>query len=294
MFTGIVLAALGATGLVQQTDTIVQTNGATGLELEVFQGQVVVQTWDRDAVRIQADHSGSNTVSIRRQGDLITVEPDVERGYGFAHTMDFELTVPRGFDLSLEGVGLGVDIAGVEGEIEVTTAHGPITVRGGRGSIVLESVNGPVHLEGARGDMEVVGVSGGVTIRDCSGDIYAESVGGDLIFENVTSSDVEAGTVGGALRYEGTIENGGHYTFGSHAGSITLHLPSNMNAEIETLTLAGDIEIDFPGAPSEPERGRGVRGLRKKEMAFQVGNGSARIEAETFAGTIRILRAGGM
>jgi DUF4097 and DUF4098 domain-containing protein YvlB len=294
MFTGIILAAFGAAGLVQQTDTIVETGGADRLELEVFQGQVVVRTWDRDAVRIQAEHSPSHGVEIHRSGDAITVEPDVERGYGFAHTMDFEITVPRAFDLSLEGVALGVDIVGSEGEIEVTTAHGSIDVQGGRGSIILESVNGPVRLEGARGDMEIVGVSGGVTIMDCAGDIYAESVGGDLSFENVTSSDVEAGTVGGTLRYTGTIEDGGSYAFGSHAGSIWLNLPSTINAEIEALTLVGDIEIDLPGAPSGPESERGLPGLRKKEMSFEVGNGSARIEVETFAGTIRIQRTGGM
>jgi DUF4097 and DUF4098 domain-containing protein YvlB len=294
MFSGIVLAAFGVAGLVQQTDTIVQAEGAARLELEVFQGQVVVQTWDRDAVRIQADHGGSLGVDVHRSGGTIVVEPDVERGYGFAHTMDFEITVPVGLDLSLEGVALEVDIRGSEGEIEVTTAHGAITVQGGRGSIVLESVNGPILLEGARGDMEVVGVAGGVTILDCSGDIYAESVGGNLSFENVTSSDVEAGTVGGTLRYDGTIEDGGSYSFGSHAGSIWLTLPSTMNAEVETLTLAGDIEIDFPGAPSEPESEKGLPGLRKKEMHFEVGNGSARIEVETFAGTIRIQRTGGM
>ena len=65
-------------------------------------------------------------------------------------------------------------------------------------------------------------------------------------------------------------------------------IPLKMN-----LALAGDIEIDYPGAPTEPTRGHGIPGLSEKELTFEVGTGSARIEAETFAGYIHILRQGG-
>jgi hypothetical protein len=293
MFTGIVVGALSAVAIFQPTDTIVQANGATGLELELFQGEVVVRTWDRDAVQIHADHSESFTIEISRSGSTIYVEPDAERGFGFASSVDFELTVPRGFNLNLEGVALAVDISGSEGEVEVTTVHGPIRLEGGRGSIVLESVNGPVHVEGAQGEIEVVGIAGGVTFLNCEGDIYAESVGGDLILEGITSSDVEVASVGGTLRYDGTIEDGGSYNFGSHGGSIWLTLPPSINARIEALTLAGDIEIDYPGAPTEAVRSGGIHGLHEKEFSFEIGTGSARIEIESFGGQIHIQRRGG-
>lgn len=221
------------------------------------------------------------------------VEPEAERGLGLLQDVDFEITVPRAFDLSVEGVALDVDIQGSEGQIEVATVHGPIRVLGGRGSIVLESVNGEIHLEGAGGDMEVTGVAGGVTILNCSGDLLAESVGGEMRLEGIVSSDVEAGTVGGTLRYEGSIQDGGMYNFGSHGGSIWLYLPANMNAEVDVVTLAGDIEIDYPGAPSEPSRGGNIPGLNEKELSFQVGTGSASIEVESFGGMIRIFARGG-
>ena len=46
------IGALSAAALVQQTDTIVQANGASRLSLDSFQGEVVVATWDRDAVQV--------------------------------------------------------------------------------------------------------------------------------------------------------------------------------------------------------------------------------------------------
>ncbi len=293
MLTGIVIGALSAAAFIPQTDTIVQANGASRLELESFQGRVVVRTWDRDAVQVGADHTASHSVRIRRSGRTIWVEPEVERGLGISHAVDFHLTVPVGFDLAIEGVALDVDVQGIEGEVEVGTVHGPIRVMGGRGSITLESVNGAIHLEGAEGDIEVDGVAGEVTILNCAGPIYAESVGGTLTLKGISSSDVELVTVGGTLRYEGTIENEGSYSFASHGGQIWLHLPPAVNAQVEVVSLAGDIEVDYPGAPSEPRAGRRIPGLNEKELRFQLGNGSARIEVETFGGTIHILRAGG-
>ncbi len=293
MLTGIVVGALSAAALIQPTDTIVQVNGATRLELESFQGKVVVRTWDRDAVQVQAEHSDRHSIRVRRSGNVISVEPDVERGLSFANAVDFELTVPRAFDLNIEGIMLDVDIDGIQGEVEVGTVHGPIRVSGGSGSVVLGSVNGTIDLEGASADMEITGVAGAVTIRNCNGDLYAESIGGALTMEGIRSSDVEAGTVGGTLRFEGDVLDGGRYNFGSHVGEIWLRLPTSMNADVEIVTLAGDIEVDLPGAPSEPTRAEGYPGLNKKELAFQMGNGSARIEVETFGGTVHIQRRGG-
>ena len=293
MLTGFVIGALSAAVLVQPTDTIVQAEGATRLAVESFQGQVVIRSWDRDAVQIRADHPDTYSVSVKRSGSTISVEPDVERGMGIGQAVDFEIMVPRRFNLNVEGIALDVDIQGTEGAVEVGTVHGPIKVVGGRGSVSVGSVNGEIHLEGVRGDLEVTGVAGGVTIRDCVGDIQAESVGGSVVMERVTSANVEVGTVGGSLRYQGTIEDGGRYNFGSHGGEIWLYLPGNINAEFEVLSLVGDIEISYPGAPTGPTAGERFPGMNQKELRFELGTGSARIEVETFGGKVHILRQGG-
>ncbi len=290
MLTGIVIGVLSASALVQQTDTTVQIDGATRLELDNLRGEVVVRVWDQDAVRVQADHRSSRRIDIDRSGRTIHVDVDVERGLGLAGSVDFRLTVPRAFDLELSGMAIDVDVEGTEGEVEVTTVNGPIRVTGGRGNITLESVNGRVEVEGAQGNLSVTGMAGGMIIRNCSGDIFAESVGGSIILENVTSSDVEAASVGGTVRFEGGVQDGGSYTFGSHGGQVWLYLPENINARVDAITLAGDIEVDFPGAPPEPTRDSGIPGLSAKELSFEIGTGSARIEVETFGGTVHILR----
>lgn len=292
MFTAILIGALSASALIQQTDTIVDARGASRLSLENFRGEVVVRTWDRDAVQIQADHPDTRYVDIEHHGSTIEIDVETERGMGFTGSVDFHLTVPAGMDLEIEGMAVEVDVQGVGGEVDISTIHGSITVVGGRGNITLESVNGSITVEGAEGDIEVTGVAGNIDLSDCSGDIMVEAVGGSVAMTGIRSRDVEAGTVGGTLRFEGEIQDGGIYTLGTHGGQIWLYLPTDINARIEAITLAGGMEVDFPGAPSEPTRNRGIPGLSEKEITFQVGNGSARVEVETFGGTIHILRAG--
>jgi DUF4097 and DUF4098 domain-containing protein YvlB len=292
MFTAIVIGALSASALLQQTDTIVDAGGARRLSLENFRGEVVVRTWDRDQVRIVADHPSSRSIEIDQHGATLSVETLTDRGLGLAGSVDFELTVPDGMDLQIEGMAVDADVEGALGEVRVETINGSIRVVGGTESIGLSSVNGDIVLEGASGEMEITGVAGGVTIRDSEGDIVVDAVGGGITLQNVRSEDIEAGTVGGSLRFEGPIMDEGIYTFGSHGGAIWLYLPPDMNATVEAITLAGDIEIDFPGAPSTPSRGEGIPGLREKEVSFTTGNGGARIEVESFGGLIHILRAG--
>jgi hypothetical protein len=292
MFSTIVVGALSAAALLQQTDTTLALEGASRVSLENFRGEVVVRTWERDAVRIRADHRSSRYVDIDRHGNTIHVEVGAERGMGLSGSVDFELMVPPNLDLAIEGMALEVDIEGTEGAVDVNTVHGNITLVGGRGAIALESVNGEINVDRAEGDMDITGVAGSVTVRNSSGDIYVEGVSGSVTLQGVTSRDIEAGTVGGSLRFDGAVEEGGVYTFGTHGGQIWLYLPEGLNARVEAVTLAGSIEIDYPGAPSEPTRERGIPGLSEKQLDFEIGNGSARIEVESFAGTIHILRAG--
>lgn len=293
MLTGIVIGALSAAALIQQTDTIVQADGASRLDLESFQGQVVVRTWDRSAVQIKAEHPDGYSVDVSRSGRTIRVEADIGEARHGLGAVDFDLTVPRSFDLNIEGIAVDVDIQGSEGSIEVMTAHGTIQVSGGRGPVTLESVNGPIQVEDVRGDLSVTGVAGQVTILNCVGDVFAESVGGALALEGITSTDVEVSTVGGDLRFEGTIDDEGRYVFGSHGGPIWLYLPSGTNAQLDVLTLAGSLEVDFPGVSAEPTRESGFPGMRGKEWSVQLGTGSAQIDVETFGGSVHILRSGG-
>ena len=91
------LVAFGALAIVagvQDTDTTFAANGARALELSNPGGQVVVRVWDRDEVRVQADHSRRTYIEIDRSSDgAIEIEPDAEMGP--ATVVDFQITIPE-------------------------------------------------------------------------------------------------------------------------------------------------------------------------------------------------------
>ena len=295
MLTPIAIGLLSAVTMVPQTDTLVALQGETRLELELWAGEVVVQTWDRDAVQISAEHSDRVHVETSHSGSvkaaILEKMPDIgmdlRRGFR-PLPVDFQLTVPRGMDLVIGGMSISVTVEGSVGDVEIGSVNGDIEVRGSAGNVTAESVNGQVLIDGAQGRIEVTGVAQQVTIMNATGDIVAETMAGPLRLENVSASFIEAGTVAGTLYFDGEILDGGRYSFGTHAGVVELVLPTGINAEIEALSLVGDIDVDYPGAPEVVEEEGGWPGLDEKEFIFTVGNGSARIDIETFSGSIVI------
>jgi DUF4097 and DUF4098 domain-containing protein YvlB len=281
---GIVIGAMMALSLVQQTDTTFAVGTATRLDVENDGGQIVVAVWDRDEIRIQAEHSRRSIIEIDRSRSEIQIEADAVRG-GMSGIVDYTITVPRGFDLKIEGMYTDISIDGADGMVEAETMQGDILIRGGRGEIHASSTTGRIRVEGAQGRIDVESVAEEIRISNSSGEIIAESVGGSIIMENINASSVDAGTVGGRVVYMGTIEADGMYFFGSHGGSISLVIPADSDVEVSLASLHGSISADIQGAPGRFERG--------KRTTFTMGSGRAIIEAETFGGRIMIREQGG-
>ena len=278
----IVIGALMALSAVQQTDTVIPLDGATRLEVDAPGGSITVSTWDRDEIHIQAEHSSRTFVDIDRSRSTIDIQADARRGP--ANLVDFVLTVPRGIDMELDGMYTDIVVEGADGEVEAGNLQGDITIRGGRGRITVGSVSGQVLVEGAQGVVEVESAAGDTRVRDTAGEVYGESAGGDIILEDMRATAVDVGTVGGRVYYSGTLVPEGTYFFGSHGGPVTLSLPEGTAATLTLATLHGGITTNLEGAPQTFERG--------ERHSFEIGGGGALVEVETFAGRIRVLRAG--
>ena len=276
----IFLSAAVALSFAAQTDTIVPVQGATTLSVEAPGGSIVVSTWDRNDVRIQADHSSRTYVSIDRHGDRLDVEAEARMGP--ATIIDYVITVPASMDLDLEGMWTRIEVRGSQGEVAAETNQGDILIVGGRGLVSASSTNGEIRIQDSEASVHVEAVAGTVRIINVGGDIEAESVGGDIVFDGVRSRKVEAGTVGGRILYDGTVEAGGSYLFGTHGGPLAMRIPEGAGAEVSVATIHGGVRAMVPGAPARFPRGQRTR--------FQVGNGGATVELETFSGSILITR----
>lgn len=279
----LVFAAVAALALPAQTDTTFAVGDATALDVETPGGSIVVRTWDRPEVRLQAEHSSRTTVEVRRRGSRIRIDAEASRGP--TTIVDYVLTVPARLDLTMEGVYTSIDAEGIRGAVEADTNHGDIRIVGGRGTIRVETIQGDILVEGAEGTVEAEAVSGTIRFVGTEGILLAEGVGGSIVFEGVRSSLVEAGTVGGRITYDGTIAAGGTYFFATHGGPIRVAVPDGAGAEVTVATVWGSVTSDLAGAPDAFPQGQRTR--------FRTGDGAATVEIETFAGRVSVVRAGG-
>lgn len=280
---GVVIGALMALGMVQQqTDTTLAVDGATLLDVESLAGTVVVSVWDRNEVRIQAEHSRRTYVDVDHRGSRISVEPEADRGP--ASRASFRITMPASMDLKVEGYMVSITVDGVMGNVEAETLEGDVTVRGGRGTIKVSSMSGLVLIEDADGDIDVESAARDVRIVNSAGRITGETMGGNLVLQNVRATSVDVGSVGGQIWYDGTFAPRGTYFFGSHGGAVTLVVPGGTSAQFDLSTVHGTIRDNLDGE---------MRTADPRDVhTLEVGGGGAIVEAETFGGRISVVRKG--
>jgi DUF4097 and DUF4098 domain-containing protein YvlB len=266
-----------------QTDQTVPATRGTRLTINNFAGEVVVTTWDRDTVRVQARHSARDKVHVQTTAAGIVIQSRSSAGVG---SFDYEITAPAWMPVKVDGTYNFVSIEGAQSEVSAQTVRGDIVIKGGTGFVTARSIEGEVIVEGARGRINVSSVNEGIRITGASGDIVAETTNGSIRLSSVEARSVEVATINGDVTYSGIIVEGGRYRFTSHNGDITLAVPETTNATFSVRTHNGDFRSTLPvKAVGEPRRGR--------RATYTLGTGRADVEVESFGGRIRVRAPGG-
>jgi DUF4097 and DUF4098 domain-containing protein YvlB len=266
------------------TDQTVPVSRGARLALDNLAGDVVIHTWDRDSLRVQARH-GARTRVIIRPGTTVTVS--AESTTGPAGAVDYEITAPTWMAMKIEGQFNDVTIDGAQSEVSVETVRGDILIKGGTGVITGKTIQGAVTVEGARGKVNVSSVNQGIKVTGSSGEIVAETTNGSITLSEIASSSVDVATVNGDVTFDGTLVDSGRYSFTTHNGDIVLTVPETSNATFNVRTYNGELTTSLPF--KGPERTEARRG---KRMSYTLGNGSADVDVESFGGEITLRRAG--
>jgi DUF4097 and DUF4098 domain-containing protein YvlB len=277
----LLVLTLAATLLAPDLDTTFAVQRGQRLELSAHSGDIVVHTWSRSAVRVQTTGSSRSRIEIAQSGSVVSIHS--AGGRGGPPNVDYEITLPTWMGVRLSAVTADIRLDGLQGPVSAETVEGDVALTGGNGLISLRSVQGDVSLAGARGKIDVNSVNSDVRVQDVSGELQAETVNGDVSLVRIQSDNVEANTVNGEITYDGTIRANGRYRLSTHNGGVTLVVPEGTGAQVSVSTFQGDFDSMFPVTLTE---------RHGKRFDFTIGNGSARVELESFAGTIRLVRPG--
>ena len=295
IIAGLVAAPVAARGQDERTatqiDTTVRLDRGGSVDLSIISGRIRVTGWDRPDVKISATiEDGFLRFSANSSRVTLGVDDEGRRGRHNNHIGDarYEVSVPRGARLILEAVSGDVSAKGSQGEIEASSVSGDVDVSDGVRAVSVESVSGSAHAAQVNGSLRAETVSGDLRVENVTGDVEASTVSGEIRLIGIQSKDVRTESVSGSLTYTGTIEPTGRYGFESHSGTINLNIPRNAGAQFSVETFSGGVNADFPITIPPNTRGRN----REGHMEFTIGDGRARVTAQTFSGEIVINSSG--
>lgn len=147
-------------------------SGTPRISIENFEGSVKVSAWDKPEVTITAVKTaidkqalGGIRFSAAQRGDAVTIETKftqalrvIRLGGTHMHTkgayVELEIIVPRNANLRVTSGNGPLSVAGVSGEANLRTEHGPIDVSNGRGRLSAFTNNGLVSIVDFEGEVD--------------------------------------------------------------------------------------------------------------------------------------------
>lgn len=136
-----------------------------------------------------------------------------------------------------------------------------------------------------RSNLSLKTKNGGISIADVNGRLEFSAQNGGVSLKRVGGA-VHGGTTNGGLNVElaGDRWDGEALDVSTTNGGVSMSIPANYSAHLETGTVNGHLSIDFPVT---------VQGNITRELAVNLGSGGATIRAMTTNGGVRIRRGDG-
>ncbi|MFN0097988.1 MAG: DUF4097 family beta strand repeat-containing protein [Gemmatimonadaceae bacterium] len=277
--------ALAGQSAQQRIDTTFAFDRSGSVSLGLVSGEIRVTTGSPNEIRIVATTERGRLESTLTRSRVSIEARSVNGRMGATR---YDVVVPPGVRVRASAVSGDVSVRGTGSEVTASTVSGEITVEEASGIVELSSVSGGIDARSVGGRVDIESVSGDIDVDDISGSLATESVSGEVTIRRGRLDALRAESVSGTITYSGALAAQGDLRINSHSGDVYLTVPADLSASLEMETWSGDIASDFP-LTLQP--GENV-GRRNRRVRFTVGNGGARITAETFSGDITIRRAG--
>ena len=272
----LVLTLITALQQAATVDTTIAVPPDTRLEVRAATGSIDVTTWDRAAVRIVAKPSRGAVVRATLDGAVLTVH--AQSPGGRIDLVDYEIIVPSAMALKLGWGDVDITVHDAQGSVDARNSTGKITIDGGRGTVAATSIDGPIVIRHARGRVTALATNAPVTVEDAAGDVDAQSTTSHVTLTGIESRNVRAASIGGVVRFTGTLFPDGRYDLSSHMGSIWVKAPAPINATVSVATVNGAFTSGIPHEIVERRR-RGI-------FTARFGDGRAQVSLESFSGGI--------
>jgi hypothetical protein len=256
--------------------------GPLDVVISTFDGAIDVRSWDRAEVLVQIERRAANAtegkaLNVRSEqtpGRLTIEAPDprsggaVQFGSWRSPSVSLVVTVPRQTSVqanSGDGAIVVRDVAGrvaaktADGAVRVEQVDGDVRIDTGDGAVAAIDIDGVLELNTGDGAVEVVGRVDTVRITTGDGPIRLDARDGS------------------AMKNEWSVDTGD--------GAITVRLPAEFNADLDTFSGDGRITVSGVGNAAS-ERGDN----QPARLNVRLGSGGPALRVRTGDGPITVTR----
>ena len=243
----------------------VPADGITGLDLSWTSGDVTVQSWSGDSIRLEEDSEVELTEDYRLlytvEGGELKVRFDGQPNRNVTWRKVLLVWLPEALAQSLAKLDAATVSAEVTvldltaAELDIETVSGGVYARGGFGELDFSTVSGDMTLETNetfRLDAETT--SGSACLSGTFGELDFSTVSGDMTLETNETFRLDAETT---------------------SGSVCLRLPDTMGLTLDFASTSGEIRSQRMDHPFAGKKGR-----------LTLGDGASFAEISTTSGCL--------
>jgi hypothetical protein len=299
------------------------TGAAVRLEYDGRAGNLLLEGADTDRMTVQivahvneesaaaADTALQRIVDgIHHSGNVVAIRvPQLEAAgpwflFSRGVRVDYAITAPRRTVCQIAGRSGRVEVARIDGPVEISQRSGRTSVRQITEGVQVSSRSGAIEAEEIGGNLLAATASGRVTARAIGGDAQIQSASGGVRVENVAGSltvqsasgRVEASEVGGGARLStasgrlSLAHCGGAARLKSASGSVRLQGSVRGDIEIETVSGGIDLDVD-PRRPfylDAETRSGSIRSDLTPRRGGAPPEGAPTVRLRSVSGSIRI------
>jgi len=233
------MLAGAAVGRAEEVAKTYPVSGHVKVRVETDDGAVRVTTGDIKQVEIRVVYTGYQLdknlrVSTQQSGDTVEVTAKTAGNWGFHwgvnHTsLRVEVHMPKDADLYAHTGDGSVEADSLNGNVDVSTGDGHITVQGARGNIRFHTGDGHIEARGLDGTVDASSGDGHINVEGRFDSLRVKTGDGSV------SARANAGSK--------MVASWNIYT---GDGSVDLVIPGDLQANIDASTNDGRISLGLP------------------------------------------------
>ncbi|HWZ43721.1 MAG TPA: DUF4097 family beta strand repeat-containing protein [Candidatus Saccharimonadales bacterium] len=245
--------------------TIVSSGGSVSLHPGAEQQVIVNSTTHSE--RVEAD---VHATPDGKRGEVITHVLTAQGLSADEMRVDYEIFVPAGISVIISTATAPITVAGVSGDISISSDTGQIVVR-----------------QVSKSHLHVRGVASAITLSDVIGThVDITSTTGPVQMSQVSGPMVEVRTASGRISYNGDFSEGGHYKLSTHDAPIDVFMPALASVDLTALSSNG--AVDQPDLPFDKKEHTNVPPSPGRSFTGTSHSGSSSVELHSYSGRIRV------